>query len=439
MADLRIKSGIVVTLDGENSTVEADVYIQNGRISAIGGPEQPADRELDAAGMVLIPGMHDLHDHLRDLTPGLKAGEGLKLDDMLRFYWRLNEAAGEEEYQIMAAFGTARLLKAGITSVVDHIYPFHRPRLAEATVAGYNQSGIRWFMARGLMTKGYPPICETSADAFAAIRDLAGGLIPRERLFIAPVSFRQAEPDDYRTARQLADELNIGLYTHIAETAQEVETIQNQFGARPVKFLHQLGFTGKRSVFVHCVLLDEEEIQILLETGTHVVHCPVNHMKLAKGVTPVPRLLNAGVNVALGIDMQVDLFREVRQELLLQSVSNMNPSIISPTNAFKMACVNGARALGMGNDLGTLAPGMKADIVCVDLSSIHNQPVLDPLWNVIYRAEGSDVVHVVVEGEVVVCNRTLTKLDEAILVRETQSVIRSYLKRAGLEDQRVWS
>jgi 5-methylthioadenosine/S-adenosylhomocysteine deaminase len=142
---------------------------------------------------------------------------------------------------------------------------------------------------------------------------------------------------------------------------------------------------------------------------------------------------------ALGIDMQVDLFREVRQELLLQSVSNLNPAIISPINAFRMGNVNGARALGMGDDLGILAPGKKADIVCVDLSSIHNQPVLDPLWNIIYRSEGSDVAHVIVDGEVVVRDHKLTRVDEEALIKETQDVIRFYLKRVGLESQPVWS
>lgn len=439
MADLRIKNGIVITADAENTIIKGDIFVHDGRIVAIGGPDQPADQELDAAGMVVIPGLHNMHDHLRDLTPGLKAGEGLKIDDMLKLFWRLNESAGEDEYRVMAAFGTARLLKSGITSAVDHIYPFHRPGLAEAAVKGYSMSGIRWFMAYGLMTKGYAPICETRDHALAAIRDLAGGLIPPERLFIAPVSFRQADPDDYRAARRLADELNLGLYTHVAETAQEVETIQEQYGARPVEFLHQLGFSGPHSVFVHCVLLSDEEVQMLKETGTTVVHCPVNHMKLAKGVTPVPRLLNAGVNVTLGIDMQVDLFREIRQELLLQSVSNMNPSILSPLNVFKMATVNGARALGMGSELGTLAPGMRADIVCVDLSSLHNQPILDPMFSLIYRAEGSDVVHVLVDGEVVVKDRKLTKVDEHALIQETQDVIRSYLKRVGLENEMVWS
>ncbi len=438
MDDLRIKNGIVITLDEQNTVIEGDVSIKDGRIASIGGPVRPAAQELDASGMVLIPGMHNLHDHLRDMTPGLKAGEGLKLDDILRFYWRLNEAAGETEYRTLAAFSTAKLLKAGVTSVVDHIYPFHQPRLAEASIEGYSQSGIRWFMARGLMTKGYDPICETRSNALAAIRELAGGLVPKERLFIAPVSFRQSDPDDYTAAVEFARELGIGLYTHIAETAQEVETIQNQYGARPVAFLHQLGFTGERSVFVHCVLLSEEEIDLLAETGTHVVHCPVNHMKLAKGVTPVPRLLEAGVNVCLGIDTGVDLFREVLQELLLQSVTHLNPAVISPDRAIRMACVNGARALGMGSDLGRLTPGSRADIVCVDLSSINNQPVLDPLWTLIYRSSGSDVVHVLVDGEIVVRDRKLTRVDEQALIKETQSVIRSYLNKAGLENQRIW-
>lgn len=438
MADLRIKNGIVITADQDNSIFEADVYVTGERITAIGGPMQPATHELDASGMVLVPGLHDMHDHLRDMTPGLRAGEGLKLDDILRFYWRLNEAAGVEEYKTLAAFSTARLIKMGTTSVVDHIYPFHMPGLAEASIEGYSQSGIRWFMARGLMTKGYEPICETRENALAAVRDLAGGLVPKDRLFIAPVSFRQSEPDDYRAARKLADELNIGLYTHIAETAQEVESTQKEFGYRPVEFLHHLGFTGSRSVFVHCVLLSDEEIALLAETGTHVVHCPVNHMKLAKGVTPVPRLLEAGVNVTLGLDASVDVFREVLQELLLQSVSNMNPSIISPLTAFRMGSVHGAKALGMSDELGTLEVGKRADIVCVDLSAIHNQPILDPLWNVIYRAGGTDVVHVVINGEVVVRDRKLTKLDEEALVKETKDVIQSYMKRVGIENQHIW-
>lgn len=438
MVDLRIKNGMVITMDKGNSVVASDVYVDKGRIAAVGGPEQPARQEIDARGMVVMPGMCDIHDHLRDLAPGLSAGEGLKLDDMLRFHWRLNETAGTAEYRVMAAFSTARLLKAGITTVVDHIYPFHRPGLAEAAVKGYSQTGIRWFMARGIMTKGYDPICETKENALAAIRELAGGLIPKDRLFAAPVSFRQATPDVYEACCRLANEIGIGLYTHIAETVAEVDSIQKEYGARPVEFLHKLGFGSKKSIFVHCVMLSEQEIHMLAESGTSVVHCPTNHMKLAKGFTPVPKLLEAGVNVALGIDTMADLFREVRLETLLQSIHNSNPAIVPPTTALRMATMHGAKAVSMGDELGSLEPGKKADLICVDMSGIHDQPILDPIWSIVYRAEGSDVAHVVVDGEVVVRNHRLTKVDEEALVQETQGIVRSYLNRAGLEKQPVW-
>ncbi len=438
MLDLRIKGGVVVTMDGANAILEGDVYVESGKIAALGGPPQPARRELDAAGMVVMPGMVDLHDHLRDLAPGLNTDEGLKIDELLRVRWQMNEHLGAAEYHTMAAFNTARLLKAGVTSVVDHIYPFHRPGLAEQAIKGYNKTGIRWFMARGMMTKGYAPICESQADALAAIRRLADGIVPRDRLFAAPVSFRQSVPDDYVAARRLADEIGIGLYTHIAETTQEVDAILKEHGARPVEFLHKLGFSGKRSVFVHCVLLSDEEISLLAETGTHVVHCPVNHMKLAKGFTPVPRLLAAGVNVTLGIDMQGDLFRGVCQEVLLQSIHNSNPSIIPPRTALEMATVRGAKALGLPDELGSIEVGKKADIICVDLSGIHNQPVIDPIWTLVHRAEGSDVAHVIVDGQIVMKDRKLVKVDEQALKQEALEINRSYLRRIGFESQKVW-
>lgn len=438
MPDLRIKNGTVLTLEQDVPPTVMDVYVDQGRIVALGGPAQDAQQTIDASGMVVMPGMIDLHDHLRDLTPGLNVGEGLKLDDILRVYWRLGESAGETEYRIMAAFSTARLLKAGVTSVVDHIYPFHLPNLAEATVDGYSQSGIRWFMARGIMTKGYPPICETAADACAAIRELADGLVPKEKLFVAPVSFRQAEPDVYVEARRLADELGIGLYTHIAETAQEVDSILKEHDARPVEFLHKLGFAGKNAIFVHCVLLSPQEIDLLVESGTHVVHCPTNHMKLAKGYTPVPQLLQAGVNVTLGIDMMTDLFAEVRQEVLLQSIHNSNPASIPPLTALQMATTRGARALGLENELGSIQVGKRADLICVDLSAMRNQPILDPIWTLVHRAQGSDVAHVIVDGRVVVQNRKLTLVDEDALAKEVAKVSKNFLNRVGFAEQPVW-
>lgn len=428
--DLRIRGGTVVTVDDAGTVIEGDVYVDRGRVAAVGGPRRAARQTLDATDMIVIPGLVNLHDHLRDLTPGIRVGEGLKIDEFLKAHWRLAEHMGPEEYRLGALLGTARLLRAGVTSVVDHIYPFHRPGLAAAAIAGYGATGIRWFMARGIMTRPYRPICEPAREAFRAIEELMES-VPTGRLFVAPVSFRQAPPSVFARARRFADRHGLRLYTHVAETPGEVAAVREEHGARPVEMLHQLGFTGSDTVLVHCVYLSAAEVRLLAAGGTHVVHCPTNHMKLAKGVTAVPKLLEAGVNVGLGVDTMVDVFAEMRQEVLLQSLSAMDPGAVSPTTALEMATVRGARALGLGDELGTIEVGKRADLVCVDTSTPHLQPIIDSVWTLVHRAHGHDVAHVVVDGKVVVSSGRLTEIDERTLVDEVKAGVAAYLQRIG--------
>jgi len=430
MIDLRIRGGTVITMDGRREIVEADVYVDSGRIVAVGGSDRRVRRTLDATGMLVIPGLINLHDHLRDLTPGIRVGEGLKIDALLREMWRLSEFLGPEEFRVGATLGAARLIRAGVTSVVDHVYPFHRPGLAESSIGGYEAAGVRWFLARGIMTRPYRPISERVPDAFRAVEELLD-LVPRERLFVAPVSLRQAPPAVFARARKFADRHGLRLYTHIAETRAEVRQTQEAHGARPVQLLHRLGFAGEDTVMVHCVYLSAREIRQLASSGTHVVHCPTNHMKLSKGVTPVPRLLESGVNVGLGVDMMDDVFSEMRQEVLIQSLATGNPGAIDPVTALEMATVRGAAALGLGDELGSIEGGKRADIVCVDVGATHLQPMLDPVWMIVNRAHGHDVAHVVMDGRVVVRNGALTGVDEQALVEEARAVSAAYLRRAG--------
>ncbi len=431
MTDLQIKGGTVITMDDERSIVEADVYVDAGRIVTIGGPQRPARRTIDATGMVVIPGLINLHDHLRDLTPGIRIGEGLKIDELLRAYWRLTEAMGVVEYRVGAMLGAARLVRAGVTSVVDHVYPFHVPGLAESTVAGYEAVGIRWFMARGIMTQPYEPICETEAEAFRGIDELSE-IVPTERLFVAPVSLRQAPPELYAEARRFADQRGLRLYTHIAETPDEVTKTREEYGARPVELLHKLGFAGEDTVLVHCVQLSAQEMRLLAASGSHVVHCPTNHMKLAKGVTAVPKLLERGINVGMGVDTMGDIIAEMHQEVLIQSLATGDPGAIDPVTALEMATRNGAAALGLADELGSIEEGKRADLVCVDLRAIHLRPVLDPIWTLVNRAQGHDVAHVVIDGRLVVRAGKLTMVDEPSLMEEVDTVASAYLRRTGM-------
>ncbi|MCY3787103.1 MAG: amidohydrolase family protein [bacterium] len=435
--DLAVRGGLVVTCDESDTVTDGDVYIDGGRIVAVGGPARGARRNLDASGTVVMPGLVNLHDHLRDMTPGLDAGEALRLDDMLRFYWRLNEAAGAAEYETMAAYSTARLLASGTTTVVDHVYPFHRDRLDEAAIAGYEATGIRWFLARGLMTRGYDPICEPRAVGFERVRSLLAADVPAERIMLAPVSFRQAAPEDYIAARDFATASGLRLYTHVAETAAEVRTVEAEHGCRPVQLLERLGFCGPDVTLVHCVLLSDAEVDLLARTGTHVVHCPSNHMKLAKGFTRVPDLLAAGVNVALGVDQMSDMFCEMRQEVLLQSIRHEDPGAVSPAVALRMATANGARAVGLGGQLGELTAGALADLICVSARGLNIGPILDPAWSVVYRAAGADVRHVIVDGRVAIEDRAFVALDIEALRRQAMDVIDAYFAKADIEASRI--
>src|SRR5215471_4942771 len=418
-ADLLIENGILITVDPERRILRGSVAVTDGRIAAIvsaGGQTPAARRTIDASHHVVIPGLVDAHDHLRNLTPGVRLAAGLKLDDYLRVLWKLQQHMTPEDFRLTAVLAGVKLLKGGCTTVI------------------YHASGIRWYYARGVMTRPFKPLCESRRDAFARIEALLDEGVPRERLMVAPVSFRQATPEDYRAARWLADRRGLRLYTHIAETRDEVAQSLDRFGYRPVDHLHHLGWTGPDVTLVHCVLLSAREVDVLARSGTSVVHCPSNHMTLAKGITEVPRLLGRGVPVCLGLDGMDSLLLEIRLEVLMQSVANMNPAVLRPDTALQMATLNGARACGADKEIGSLEVGKRADLVTVSLGRIHTTPTLNPVHALVHMAHAEDVDAVLVDGRVVVEGGRVQGVDEDALTAEVQKAARRYLERAGHGD-----
>jgi len=436
-ADVLIANGLLVTVDDARRILRGSVAVTADRISAIipaGEPMPPARRTIDASRHVVIPGLVNAHDHLRNLTPGVRLAAGLKLDDYLRVLWTLQQHMTVEDFRLSALLGSVKLLKAGTTTVIDHAYPYHRRGIDGALLEAYRASGIRWYYARGVMTKPFKPLCETRGDAFARIEALLGEGVPAERVMVAPVSFRQATPADYRAARRLADRHGLRLYTHIAETRDEVAQSQAAFGCRPVEHLHRLGWTGPDVTLVHCVLLSAREVDVLARSGTSVVHCPSNHMTLAKGITEVPRLLRRGVPVCLGLDGMDSLLLETRLEVLMQSLAHANPAVLGPETAVEMATRNGARACGAGESIGTLEVGKKADLVALAVGRLHSAPMLNPIHAVVHMARPEDVDTVLVDGRVVVEGGRVQGVDEPALADEVQKAARRYLERAGHAD-----
>jgi cytosine/adenosine deaminase-related metal-dependent hydrolase len=436
-ADLLISNGVLITMDPERRILRGSVAVTGDRITAIAladAPTPSARRTIDASRHLVIPGLVDAHDHLRNLTPGVRVAAGLKLDDYLRALWKLQQHMTPEDFRLSALLAGVKLLKGGCTTVIDHAYPYHRPGIDAALLDAYRASRIRWYYARGIMTRPFKPLSESRRDALARIEALLDGGVPPARLMVAPVSFRQATSEDYRAARRLADRRGLRLYTHIAETRDEVAQSLARFRYRPVDHLHHLGWTGPDVTLVHCVLLSAREVDLLAKSGTSVVHCPSNHMTLAKGITEVPRLLGRGIPVCLGLDGMDSLLLEIRLEVLMQSLANLNPAVLRADTALQMATLNGARACGAEKELGSLEVGKKADIVTVSIGRIHTTPVLNPVHALVHMAHADDVDTVLVDGRVVVEGGRVQGIDEEALTAEVQKAARRYLERAGHGD-----
>ncbi|MCY3650579.1 MAG: amidohydrolase family protein [Acidimicrobiaceae bacterium] len=412
---------------------------------------------IDGKDMIAIPGMVDVHDHLRVLAPGLPIAEGLPLDEFLRVQWATQAHMGPPEYELAVLLGALQRLKCGVTTAVDHAYTFHEPDLDDACVHAYESSGIRWAYARGIMTRPYAPVCETFEQAADNIRALlANTAVTPERLFVAPVSIRQATFEEFERSAVLAAELGAGTYTHASETEAERETWQQEAQTTPITALDRAGFLTDRTVLAHCVILDDDEIELLAARGTHVVHCPSNNMKLAKGVTRVPDLLAAGVNVALGVDMMTDIFSEMRAELHMQSLHSGDPAVLSSRDVLQMATWRGAAAAfpdaaapadthvaataGYRVGLGELSTGCAADIVLVPARSLLQAPLLDPLHAVVHQTQGPMVRHVLVDGQLVVADGVSTLLDEKELMIEAERACNYWLDQLDLPagPQGVW-
>lgn len=419
----------------EGPTLEptkADIRVADGTIAEIAPPGayRVASNAtvIDAVNSFVLPGFVDCHDHLRNLTPGIAAGQGMDVDHFIRLMWDIGLQMGTTEYTVAAKLAAVQRLRAGITTVIDHAYTFHEDGIDDAIIDGIGQTGIRFAYARGIMTRPYEPVCETWEQAEARIRDLlSSGSVRREQLFVAPVSIRQASREDYRRAVRLADDLGVALYTHVAETPSEVQDWHTEYGTSPLRALDALGFLTDRTILAHCVWLEPEEIQLLASRGTHAVHCPSNHMKLGKGVAPVPELQAAGVNVALGVDLMADMLMEIRSEVGLHSAVRQDPLAVSVRTALQMATVNGGRALGW--PIGCIAPGRAADLTIIDGRNVDHGPVLDPMAAVAYTANTGMITDVVVDGDQKIKDGKCVTVDESQLMAEAEDLAGQLLER----------
>jgi cytosine/adenosine deaminase-related metal-dependent hydrolase len=247
----------------------------------------------------------------------------------------------------------------------------------------------------------------------------------------------------YREISDLARRHGMGITVHLAEVRADIAFLKARYNQGPVAFAREVGLLGPRTVLAHAVWMTDEELPALAATGAAVSHNPSSNAKLASGVAPIPAMLAAGVRVALGCDGGpsnncYDLIREMKLAASVHKGHTLDPTVVPAEKVLEMATIDGARALGLDGEIGSLEPGKKADLVVLDMWRPHLTPSFNPVSTLVYAAMGSDVAHVMVDGRWVVRDRRLLTMDEGEIIADARRLSTALLGRAGVDLRPRW-
>ena len=422
---LIVTGGAVVTMDGSARVLRPGAVAVDGReVVAVDTAEAVAQRfngaeTIDATGHVVMPGLINTHTHApMVLYRGL--ADDLALMDWLQKYIFPAEAKTVSPEFVRAGTRLAALemIQSGTTAYADMYY--FEEEIAKAT----KEAGIRGVLGQTIIQ--FPvPDAKTPADgiarATAFIRQWSGDdlIVPA----IAPHSMYTLDTATLKEIRATATRERAPVIIHLAETTDEINVARDKYKATPAQFLESIGFWGDRTLAAHGVHVTPADIAILAKRHVGVSHNPESNMKLASGTSPVPALQKAGVVVGLGTDgaasnNDLDMFEAMRQAAFLHKLTSKDPSALPARTALRMATIDGARALGLDREIGSLEPGKRADLLIVSMRSARQTPMYDPLSHLVYVTRGDDVQTVVVNGKIVMKNRKVLTLDEAAVLGE---------------------
>ena len=395
--------------------------IRDGRIALIAPNDQALRLEAREVrhlpNCLLAPGLVNAHGHAAmSLFRGL--ADDLPLTNWLQDHIWPAEARWVDEAFVRdgSELAIAEQILGGITCMADmYFFP-------ETSSEVIHRSGIRAQLSIPVLDFPIPG----ARDAGEALRkglSLFDDLRQHPRISVAfgPHAPYTVSDDKLENVRMLAEELDAGIHMHVHETAGEIQQSLEQYGERPLARLKRLGLLGPRFQAVHMTQISDDDLSLLVESNSSVIHCPESNLKLACGFCPVEKLWQAGVNVAIGTDgaasnNDLDLLAEVRTAALLAKAVAGNATALDAYRALRMATLNGARALGLDEQTGSLELGKQADLVAFDLSGLSQQPLYDPVSQLIYTSNRSCVRHVWVGGKALLDDRRLTRLDEDKLI-----------------------
>jgi len=424
---LIVANGIVITVDGTRRVLNpGSVAINGTQIVAVDTPAAIAARyrsadTIDASGKVVMPGLINTHTHAAMVMfRGL--GNDLNLMDWLQKYIFPAEAktVSPEFVRVGTRLALLEMIQSGTTTFADMYY--FEEEVAKVTKA----AGMRGVLGQTVIE--FPVAdAKTPAEALARTEAFAKQYEHDELITpsIAPHSVYTLDAKTLTAVSELAKRLMIPIQIHLAETQAESGLSQERHHMRPVAILESLNFWAPTTLAAHGVWINDDEIALLDRRGVGVANNPESNMKLASGTAPVMKYRKAGVNVGIGTDgaasnNDLDMFEAMRQAAFQQKLVSMDPTAISAAEALEMATLGGARALGRGQHLGSLEPGKLADLIIVGMSKARQQPLFEPMSQVVYASRGDDVETTIVNGKVLMRDRKVLTMDEAAVLRDAR-------------------
>jgi cytosine/adenosine deaminase-related metal-dependent hydrolase len=435
------------------------IAIQNKRIVAIDKTSiiqarYPDEESIDVKGKLILPGLIDTHVHVAQALIRGCADDMALIQWLCERVWVLQGNFTHDDGYVSARLCIAEMLRSGTTtfleSMLAHRYGF------DGIARAVQESGIRACLAGIVMDIGtyatqsnsmHPGMIESRETSLLGVLDMhskwEGAADERIHVWFGPRTPGGVTSELYREMTDLARQRNMGITMHLAEVEADKTYLNEKFGLTPVDYAESVGLLGPRSVLVHMVWLTPQEIDKLAATGTTVSHNPSSNSKLASGVCKVPLMLERGVNVALGCDggpsnNDYDMIREMKLAAIIHKAVTLDPLIVPAETVLEMATINGAKALGLEHEIGSLEVGKKADLIVIDLERLHTTPSMNPVSTLVYAATGGEVDTVMVDGNIVVAKGQLLSMDEHEIIVQANTHAKQLYRRAGIDVKPRW-
>jgi len=435
-ADIIIQNCLILPMDGKSRIIEdGSIAIENGKIAHVGKkskfPSFKGENIVDGHGKIAMPGLINCHTHL-PMTLFRGIAEDQPLDKwLIETIWPLEANLQPDDVYHGALLGCLEMIKSGTTCFAD-MY-FHEGKIAEAI----EKAGLRAVLAQGIIEAGNRTRGERmfreNVDFAKKYHAYANGRVTTQ---LGPHAVYSCSPELLTKVKEAASALNVGIHIHLAESKEMAKEIKEKSGFSEIELLENLRFLSPNVLAAHCVHLSRREMTLMAKHNVKIAYNPIANMKIAVGTAKIKDLMTLGLTVGIGTDgpasnNSLDMFESMKVAALLQKLHYHDPTVLPTETALKMATIDGARALGLENSVGSLEVGKQADLILVDFKKPHLTPMHNPYANIVYSTHGSDVDTVIANGKILMENRKVKTLNEDEVIRDAEQTASNLLARAG--------